>query len=112
MQIVPLGIGHQNPWRVRSWDSFAIPRPFSRVRCLFGQPISVPSNLQPNKLDPHLNHLQIELDSLSIAAESWANTGILNEPPVIIQSHLDVPAIQQPQRTSQVQAGVGSERGD
>jgi lysophospholipid acyltransferase (LPLAT)-like uncharacterized protein len=109
MQIVPIGVGHQNPWRVNSWDSFAIPRPFSRVRCLFGEPLPIPSNLNPEMLEPHRNLLQIELDRLSHAAENWANSGILDKPPLIIQSQQAVPAIQQPQRTTQAEVGVGRE---
>jgi hypothetical protein len=109
MQIVPIGVGHRNPWRVNSWDTFAIPRPFSRVRCLFGEPLYIPPDLNTDMLEPHRNLLQIELDRLSRAAESWAETGILDKPSRIMQSQLAVPAIQQPQRTMQAKVGVGRE---
>ncbi len=112
MQIVPVGVGHRNPWRVNSWDSFAIPRPFSRVRCLFGEPFLVPSDPSPDALEPFRYRLQMELDRLSIAAEGWADTGNLHLPPTIIQTRIAVPAIQQPQRTIEVEAGVGRERGE
>jgi hypothetical protein len=112
MQIVPIGIGHQNPWRVKSWDSFVIPRPFRRVRCLFGEPISIPPDLNLNMLEPHRSYLQKELDRISLIAENWADTGILEVPATIIQSRLAVPAIQQPQRNAYSKVGVGSERGD
>jgi len=81
MRIVPIGVGHQRPWRVRSWDAFAIPRPFSQVRCLFGEPLIVPPDLSPDALDPHVVRLQTELDRLTLAAERWAETGRLVLPP-------------------------------
>lgn len=112
MHIVPIGIGHRQPWRMRSWDSFAIPRPFSRVRCLFGEPVFVPPHLNPGTLEPHCANLQFELDRLTSAAESWADTGSLDARTLIIQSQLAVPAIQQPQRTKKAEVGAGRERGD
>jgi lysophospholipid acyltransferase (LPLAT)-like uncharacterized protein len=77
MRIVPIGVGHRRPWRVKSWDSFAIARPFSRVRCLFGEPLIVPPDLTLEALAPHAARLQAELDRLNSAAEYWAETGRL-----------------------------------
>jgi hypothetical protein len=71
--------------------------------------LTVPPDLNPDRLEPHRNLLQLELDRLSQAAESWAETGILDKPSRIIQSQLVVPAIQQPQRTVQAEVGVGRE---
>jgi lysophospholipid acyltransferase (LPLAT)-like uncharacterized protein len=111
MQIVPLGIGYQNPWRVNSWDSFGIPRPFSRVRCLFGEPVHIPPELETEDQETYQKRLQMELNKLSFSAESWANTGILNIPQKN-QSHLKDHLVQQPQRTLPVEVGVGRECGD
>jgi lysophospholipid acyltransferase (LPLAT)-like uncharacterized protein len=36
--IVPIGASASSWWRLRSWDRFAIPRPFSRVRLVYGAP--------------------------------------------------------------------------
>lgn len=36
--IVPIGASASAWWRLRSWDRFAIPRPFSRVRLVYGAP--------------------------------------------------------------------------
>jgi lysophospholipid acyltransferase (LPLAT)-like uncharacterized protein len=112
MQIVPVGIGHRDPWRVNSWDSFAIPRPFSRVRCLFGEPLPIPSDPNLNAMEPYRYQLQVELDRLSLAAESWADTGVREMHPTIIQTRIAIPTIQQPQRTIEVAAGVGRESGE
>ena len=112
MELVPVGVGHQNPFRVKSWDSFAIPQPFSRVRCLLGSPFSVPSGLGSEDLEPYCKLLQAELDRLTAAAEDWANTGMLDLPPTILQTRIGVSAIQQPQHSLEAIAGVGREIGD
>ena len=43
--IVPVGIGFSNKVRLKSWDQFQIPIPFSRCHVIFGEPIGVPKNL-------------------------------------------------------------------
>lgn len=83
MRIVPIGVGHRRPWRVRSWDSFAIPRPFSHARCLFGEPLIVPPDLSSEALVPHVGLLQAELDRLNLAAQGWAESGRLELPPAL-----------------------------
>ena len=40
--IVPVGVGASSEWRTRSWDTFRIPRPFSRCVIRFGEPIAAP----------------------------------------------------------------------
>jgi lysophospholipid acyltransferase (LPLAT)-like uncharacterized protein len=101
MRIVPVGVGYRRPWRVKSWDSFAIPRPFSRVRCLFGEPLIVPPDLGSDALAAHANRLQAELDRLTGAAQVWADTGRLELPPAILHARV----VQQTPRVSEV-AGV------
>ena len=88
MRIVPIGVGHRRPWRMRSWDSFVVPRPFSRVRCLFGKPIIIPAGLTPDSLESHASFLQSELDRLTVAAQSWADTSRLVRPPEILQTRV------------------------
>jgi hypothetical protein len=39
--IVPMAVGASSEWRLRSWDSFRIPRPFARCVVRFGEPIHV-----------------------------------------------------------------------
>jgi lysophospholipid acyltransferase (LPLAT)-like uncharacterized protein len=81
MRIVPIGVGCCRPWRVRSWDAFAIPRPFSRARCLFGEPLIVPPGLAGDALTLQVLRLQKELARLTAAAERWANSGLLDATP-------------------------------
>jgi hypothetical protein len=102
MRVVPIGVGHRRPWRVNSWDSFAVPRPFSRVRCLFGEPLIIPPDLAPEALEPHGGRLQAELDRLTSAAQVWADTGRLELPPAIPHGRV----VQHPPRPVET-AGAG-----
>lgn len=40
--IIPVGVGADRAWRLRSWDRFTIPKPRARVAVSFGEPIVVP----------------------------------------------------------------------
>jgi hypothetical protein len=40
--VIPLALAASSEWRVRSWDEFRIPKPFSRCVVRFGEPIRVP----------------------------------------------------------------------
>ena len=44
--IVPVGAYASSLWRLRSWDRFAIPRPFSSVRLVYGRPVDL-KNSEP-----------------------------------------------------------------
>lgn len=37
--VVPIGVAASAEWHLHSWDRFTIPRPFSRVRVVYGDPI-------------------------------------------------------------------------
>lgn len=39
--LVPIAAGAKRSWRLRSWDSFRIPKPFARVTVAYGDPIFV-----------------------------------------------------------------------
>ena len=81
MLIVPTGIGFERPWRLKSWDRMAIPKPFCRARQITADPISVPNGLRTAGLETYRQIVQDELDRLTAAAERWAETGRLVIPP-------------------------------
>jgi lysophospholipid acyltransferase (LPLAT)-like uncharacterized protein len=41
--LVPVGAHASSAWRARSWDGFLVPRPFARVRIVYGRPFRVTS---------------------------------------------------------------------
>lgn len=80
MEVVPMGIGYRNPWRVGSWDRMAIPKPCTRAKGLFGVPIRVPPDLKTRELEEYRLIVQAEMDRLTTAAERWAETNRLDLP--------------------------------
>jgi lysophospholipid acyltransferase (LPLAT)-like uncharacterized protein len=81
MKVVCVGVGYRRPWRLGSWDRFAVPRPFSAARCLIGEGVVVPPGLKAAQLEPYRLRIQSEMDRLNAAAEAWAETGRLELPP-------------------------------
>ncbi|MDR2704563.1 MAG: lysophospholipid acyltransferase family protein [Planctomycetaceae bacterium] len=75
MPIVLLGIGYDRPWRTRSWDRFAIPRPFSRGRLIFSPQFPVPAKLDKNGLESFRQQFETQLTNLTDEAEQWATSG-------------------------------------
>lgn len=42
--IIPVVFAAERAWRLRSWDRLAIPKPFSKIHCVFCDPISPPKD--------------------------------------------------------------------
>lgn len=75
MPIVPMGFGYDRPWRVGSWDRFAIPKPYSRARAVVGPQFCVPPNLDREGLEHYRQRVEDLLNRLTLEAESWAEAG-------------------------------------
>jgi lysophospholipid acyltransferase (LPLAT)-like uncharacterized protein len=56
--IVPLHFDIENAWRLKSWDSFMIPKPFSRVRITVGKPVPVPADLDEHAFESHRSDIE------------------------------------------------------
>ena len=63
--IVAMGFGYQHPWRLRTWDRFAIPRPWSRARAVVSRAIAVPSGLDRDGVEYHRKGIERLLNGLS-----------------------------------------------
>ncbi len=74
MTLAPLGVAYHRPWRVRSWDRFAIPKPCTRAKVVSGKTFTVPSKVRTDDLEHHRKLVQAELDRLTRIAEHWAET--------------------------------------
>ncbi len=75
MPIVPVGFGYQNPWRAKTWDRFAIPKPFSRARAVMGPKITVPPRLERDKMEVYRKQIERLTTNLTTVAENWAREG-------------------------------------
>jgi hypothetical protein len=74
MPLILMGMGYDRPWRASSWDRFAIPRPFSRARCVISPPMIIP-RVDHDELEPYRVHVQRLLNRLTTEAERWAESG-------------------------------------
>ncbi len=73
--IVPCVFASDRPWRLHSWDRFAISRPWSRAVCVTGSPIRVPRGAGKDQLEGYRVQVQEAMNLLSGLAEQWADTG-------------------------------------
>jgi lysophospholipid acyltransferase (LPLAT)-like uncharacterized protein len=62
--VVPIHLEYSSCWRLKSWDRFIVPRPFARLRAIFGAPIQVASTSDPNQFEAERLHLQNAMMSL------------------------------------------------
>jgi lysophospholipid acyltransferase (LPLAT)-like uncharacterized protein len=51
-------------WRFKSWDRFILPRPFSKVRVIFGAPLRIGTAATPEDFENERLHLQNALMNL------------------------------------------------
>jgi lysophospholipid acyltransferase (LPLAT)-like uncharacterized protein len=75
LPIVPIGFGADRPWRARSWDRFAVPRPGSRARGVVGPEVMIPPNLDRAALELARQGVEGLLNDLTHEAETWAESG-------------------------------------
>jgi lysophospholipid acyltransferase (LPLAT)-like uncharacterized protein len=85
LPIVPMGLGYDRPWRLKSWDRFAVPRPWSRARGVVGPEIYVPQDLDRGALELHRQGVERLLNELTIEAECWAESGARQRGEVVIR---------------------------
>lgn len=74
LPIVPTGFAYDRPWRARSWDRFALPRPWSRATCVTGEPIAVPAESGREQLEHYRTLVGQAMEQVSAAAERWAES--------------------------------------
>src|SRR5205814_4800602 len=62
--VVPVNMEFSSCWRVKSWDRFIIPKPFSKVRVIVGQPHQVKSTSTDQEFEAERLRLQNAMMSL------------------------------------------------
>ena len=71
--IVPAAYAAVRAWRFQgTWTDLVVPRPFTTVYALMGQPIVIPANLSREQLLEAQVKVQAEMDALSLRAEQLA----------------------------------------
>jgi lysophospholipid acyltransferase (LPLAT)-like uncharacterized protein len=80
VRVVVLGIGYEKAWRVRSWDRFAIPHPFSTIHFRVEEiaPDALASDEARELIEKRLVELNPEFSSgASLASEAGAGTPVI-----------------------------------
>jgi lysophospholipid acyltransferase (LPLAT)-like uncharacterized protein len=62
--VLPMNVEYSSCWRLQSWDRFIVPRPFSKVRVLIGQPQQVRSTTTAHEFEAERLRLQNALMDL------------------------------------------------
>ena len=75
LPIVAMGFGYDRPWRMNTWDHFAVPRPGSRARGIPSPPIHVPPDLDRDGIEHYRLKVENLLNRLTVEAEAWAEAG-------------------------------------
>jgi lysophospholipid acyltransferase (LPLAT)-like uncharacterized protein len=61
---VPVNMEYSSCWRVKSWDRFVLPRPFAKVRVIFGPPHRVALTTTDEEFEAERLRLQDAMMSL------------------------------------------------
>ncbi|HLW67948.1 MAG TPA: lysophospholipid acyltransferase family protein [Gemmataceae bacterium] len=75
LPIILVGVGYSRCWRLKSWDRFAIPKPFSNVYVFAHPPIAVPPDLSYDELREWRDKIEATFLRVTEQAEQWAATG-------------------------------------
>jgi len=75
LPIIAVGVGFSHAWRARSWDRFAVPRPWSTLFVVLSEPIAVPPDLTRSQLDDYRLRVEEHFRRLTDLAETWATSG-------------------------------------
>src|SRR5262245_43813935 len=70
--ILPVTMALKNYWKAPSWDSFQVPKPFTKARVYLAPPIHVPHEADENLLNLKRDELQQALDDLNRQGQEWS----------------------------------------
>ena len=70
LPVLPVGVGVSSGWHFNSWDRFVVPKPLSRVRIHYGEPVVVPRRLDEEGMASWSDRLGGELNRLEAEAEA------------------------------------------
>jgi lysophospholipid acyltransferase (LPLAT)-like uncharacterized protein len=73
--IVPIGMGYNDPVRMRTWDRFAIPPLWGRGRAIIGPALQMPRELDREGVEHYRREVESQINQLSNLAEEWASSG-------------------------------------
>ena len=69
--ILPFVIECERFWQVKSWDRLQIPKPFSRARVFFAEPVTVDPDTDDDGIEVKRSELQSKLDEMTELGRKW-----------------------------------------
>ena len=69
--IVSFVVECERAWRVNSWDRLQIPKPFSRARVIYTEPVRVDPDADEAGIEAKRSELQAKLDEAVRRGEAW-----------------------------------------
>ena len=70
--ILPIILALRRYWKAPSWDSFQVPKPFTKARVYIAPPIYVPHDADENLLALKRDELQQALDNMCRLGQEWS----------------------------------------
>jgi len=68
--IVPMIMGAPRGWRMRSWDRLFMPKPFTTITCVYGDPIEPAKDISAEEVERVRAHVERELNRLQEQLEN------------------------------------------
>ena len=68
--IVPMTMGAPRGWRMRSWDRLFLPKPFTTITCVYGEPIDPARDSSAEEVERVRMHVERELNRLQAQLEN------------------------------------------
>lgn len=65
LPLVPLAAGTDRAWWIEGWDRFLVPKPFARIRVIYGEPQPVARDADAAELERQRGRLEDELNRLT-----------------------------------------------
>lgn len=86
MPIIAMGLGYDRPWRLPTWDRFALPQPFSRARIVASPRIWIPEDLDRDGIEQHRRQTEAILTQMTLEAEAWAGSETAKQDQIPVRS--------------------------
>lgn len=67
--LVPGGLSACPRWSLKTWDRFSVPKPFSKVAAVTGEPIFVPADATPEEIETIRQQLEDAIHALEEEAD-------------------------------------------
>lgn len=72
--IVGAGMAFSPAWRAKSWDRFAVPKPFAQAACVVPHPVHVPPRIDRDSLEHYRLEVEHRMNWAMDEAAAWADS--------------------------------------